>query len=105
MCIGFWEDFHIVIFVFILSKLDEHEAKSEKTDLLGDLKNSVSLFSYKKVLFFLCAFLFVLVEQSFQTWTPTFYKEILKVPTSMSIQAGAFWRELLHWEGFYRVFL
>jgi hypothetical protein len=30
-----------------------------------------------------------LVEQSFQTWTPTFYKEILKVPTSMSIQAGA----------------
>jgi hypothetical protein len=34
-------------------------------------------------------FLFVLVEQSFQTWTPTFYKEILKVPTSMSIQAGA----------------
>lgn len=39
--------------------------------------------------FLLCAFLFVLVEQSFQTWTPTFYKEILKVPTSMSIQAGA----------------
>jgi fucose permease len=57
---------------------------------MGDIKNSISLFSYKKVLFFLlCAFLFVLVEQSFQTWTPTFYKEILKVPTSMSIQAGA----------------
>ncbi|RNA63354.1 MFS transporter [Chryseobacterium nematophagum] len=78
-------------FVFLFfSKLDEKEAKSEKTDWLGDLRNSVSLFSYKKVLFFLlCAFLFVLVEQSFQTWTPTFYKEILKVPTSMSVQAGA----------------
>jgi len=77
------------LFLFF-TKLDEHEAKSEKTDLLGDLRNSISLFSYKKVLFFLlCAFLFVLVEQSFQTWTPTFYKEILKVPTSMSIQAGA----------------
>ncbi len=77
------------LFLFF-TKLDEHEAKDEKTDLLGDLKNSVSLFSYRKVLFFLlCAFLFVLVEQSFQTWTPTFYKEILKVPTSMSIQAGA----------------
>jgi len=77
------------LFLFF-SKLNEQEAKSEKTDLLGDLRNSVSLFSYKKVLFFLlCAFLFVLVEQSFQTWTPTFYKEILKVPTSMSIQAGA----------------
>lgn len=78
-------------FIFLLlSKLDEHEAKSEKTDLMGDVRNSISLFRYKKVLFFLlCAFLFVLVEQSFQTWTPTFYKEILKMPTSMSIQAGA----------------
>ncbi|PUB32971.1 fucose permease [Elizabethkingia sp. YR214] len=77
------------IFLFF-SKLNEKEAKSGTTDLIGDIKNSISLFSYKKVLFFLlCAFLFVLVEQSFQTWTPTFYKEILKVPTSMSIQAGA----------------
>ncbi|WP_231433785.1 MULTISPECIES: MFS transporter [unclassified Chryseobacterium] len=77
------------LFLFF-TKLNETEAKSEKTDLLGDVKNSLSLFSYKKVLFFLlCAFLFVLVEQSFHTWTPTFYKEVLKVPTSMSIQAGA----------------
>lgn len=78
-------------FVFLLiSKLDEHEAKKENTSLLDDLKNSASLFSLKKVLLFLvCAFLFVLVEQSFQTWTPTFYKEILKLPTSMAVQAGA----------------
>lgn len=78
-------------FVFLLiSKLDEHEAKKENTSLLDDLRNSASLFSLKKVLLFLvCAFLFVLVEQSFQTWTPTFYKEILKLPTSMAVQAGA----------------
>lgn len=76
--------------LLFFTKLDEHESKNEKTNLIGDIKNSVSLFSYKKVLFFLlCAFLFVLVEQSFQTWTPTFYKEILNVPTSMSIQAAA----------------
>ncbi|CAD7810271.1 Protein TsgA [Chryseobacterium aquaeductus] len=81
----------VVSFIFLFfSKLNENEAKSENTSLIGDIKNSISLFSYKKVLFFLlCVFLFVLVEQSFQTWTPTFYKEILKVPTSMSIQAGA----------------
>jgi len=76
--------------LLFFTKLDEHESKNEKTNLIGEIKNSVSLFSYKKVLFFLlCAFLFVLVEQSFQTWTPTFYKEILNVPTSMSIQAAA----------------
>lgn len=81
----------VVSFVFLFfSTLNENEAKSENNSLIGDIKNSISLFSYKKVLFFLlCVFLFVLVEQSFQTWTPTFYKEILKVPTSMSIQAGA----------------
>ena len=38
---------------------------------------------------FIMRFSFVLVEQSFQTWTPTFYKEILKVPTSMSIRRSA----------------
>ncbi len=77
------------LFLFF-SRLNEKESKCEGTNFLGDIKNSISLFNYKKVLFFLlCAFLFVLVEQSFQTWTPTFYKEILRVPTSMSIQAGA----------------
>jgi len=81
----------VVSFVFLFfSALNENEAKSDNTNLMGDVKNSVSLFGYRKVLFFLlCVFLFVLVEQSFQTWTPTFYRAILKVPTSMSIQAGA----------------
>ncbi len=41
------------------------------------------------LVFILGVFLFVLIEQSFQTWTPTFYEDILKVPASMSIQAGA----------------
>jgi len=77
------------IFLFF-TKLDESEAKAKNTSLIGDIKNSLGLFKFRKVLFFLlCAFLFVLIEQSFQTWTPTFYKEIVKVPTSMSVQAGA----------------
>jgi fucose permease len=76
--------------ILFFSPLDEHAAKKEKSSFLTDIKNSTKLFKIQKVLFFLlCAFLFVLVEQSFQTWTPTFYKDILKVPTSMSIQAGA----------------
>lgn len=76
--------------ILIFSKLDESEAKIENTSLKGDIKNSISLFKLRSVLFFvICAFLFVLVEQSFQTWTPTFYKEILHLPTSMAVQAGA----------------
>lgn len=78
-------------FVFLLiTRLDEKDAKVENTSLSDDIKNSIGLFGLSRVLFFLaCAFLFVLVEQSFQTWTPTFYKEILKLPTSMAVQAGA----------------
>jgi len=41
------------------------------------------------LIFVVSVFLYVLIEQSFQTWTPTFYKDILQVPASMSIQAGA----------------
>jgi len=86
--LGFLSCLSFVLLFF--TKLDESEAKAETTSLMGDIKNSLGLFKYRKVLFFLlCAFLFVLVEQSFQTWTPTFYKEIVKVPTSMSVQAGA----------------
>ena len=71
-------------------KFNEDDAKSNTSDLKEDVKNSIGLFNLRRVLYFLvCAFLFVLVEQSFQTWTPTFYKEILKLPTSMAVQAGA----------------
>lgn len=81
----------VVSFVILtFSKLDESEAKIENTSFKGDIRNSISLFKLRSVLFFvICAFLFVLVEQSFQTWTPTFYKEILHLPTSMAVQAGA----------------
>lgn len=78
-------------FIFLLFiKLEEKDATISTFSFLGDIKNSASLFTLKRVLFFLmCAFLFVLVEQSFQTWTPTFYMEILKLPTTMAVQAGA----------------
>lgn len=81
----------LLSFIFLLlTKLDEDEAKVQGTNLISDVMNSLKLFKLNKVLLFLlCTFLFVLVEQSFQTWTPTFYKEVLKVPTSMSVQAGA----------------
>lgn len=81
----------LISFIFTLFlKFNEDDAKSNTSDLKEDIKNSIGLFNLRSVLYFLvCAFLFVLVEQSFQTWTPTFYREILKLPTSMAVQAGA----------------
>jgi fucose permease len=39
--------------------------------------------------FLISAFLYVLIEQSFGTWLPTFNREILKLPNTMSIQLAS----------------
>jgi fucose permease len=81
----------ILAFILLLSSdIDESEAKIEGASLAKDFEAMVRLIILPLVLVFVVSiFLFVLIEQSFQTWTPTFYQDILKVPASMSIQAGA----------------
>ncbi len=39
--------------------------------------------------FLIAAFLYVLIEQSFGTWLPTFNREILKLPNTMSVQLAS----------------
>jgi fucose permease len=77
--------------LLFFSKIDEKEANREvKVSFGKDFMDMIRLAIRPLVLIFvLSAFLFVLIEQSFQTWTPTFYAEVLMVPASMSIQAGA----------------
>jgi fucose permease len=80
----------LAFFLLIIAELDESAAKIEGSSLSKDFGEMLRLIILPLVIvFIICIFLFVLIEQSFQTWTPTFYKDILKVPASMSIQAGA----------------
>ncbi len=81
----------IIAFILLLSsKLDESGTKVSGNSLADDFLDMMKLIVMPLVLIFIvCVFLYVLIEQSFQTWTPTFYKDILKVPASMGIQAGA----------------
>jgi fucose permease len=80
----------LAFFLLMLAELDESAAKIEGSSLSKDFGEMLRLIILPLVIvFIICVFLFVLIEQSFQTWTPTFYKDILKVPASMSIQAGA----------------
>jgi len=80
----------VAFFLLMIAELDESAAKIEGSSLSEDFGEMLRLiFLPLVVVFIICVFLFVLIEQSFQTWTPTFYKDILKVPASMSIQAGA----------------
>jgi hypothetical protein len=50
-------------------------------------------------------FSFCFGRAEFPDMDADFLQEILKVPTSMSIQAGAVLAELSHWEDFFGFFL
>jgi fucose permease len=77
-----------VIVLLATSKLDESAAHSKETNsFVGSLREMLRLFLLPLVYVFLAsAFLYVLIEQSFGTWLPTFNNEILKLPNTMSIQ-------------------
>lgn len=72
------------------AKINESESKRENTKAWDEFIDMLKLVIKPLVLVFAAsAFLFVLIEQSFMTWTPTFYQDVLRVPASMGIQAGA----------------
>ncbi|MBX2827069.1 MAG: MFS transporter [Flavobacteriaceae bacterium] len=80
----------LAFFVLFVSKLDESEAKIEQRNFSEDFKEMLLLIAKSlTIVFIVSVFLYVLIEQSFQTWFPTFYEDILKTPASMAIQAGA----------------
>ncbi len=66
---------------------DEGEAiEAESAPILAMLK----LAALPLVLIFiLCAFVFVLIEQGIGTWLPTFNNEVLHLPAQMSVQAAS----------------
>jgi len=82
-----------VVFVLLAtSKLDEraahaHGHNNTAGDALGEM---LRLFVRPLVYVFLAsAFLYVLIEQSFSTWLPTFNNEVLHLPHRMSIQLAS----------------
>lgn len=78
----------LVIVLLATSQLDESAARTHESDAVqGSVLEMVHLFLRPLVYVFLAsAFLYVLIEQSFSTWLPTFNNEILMLPNAMSIQ-------------------
>ncbi len=80
----------LAFLLLLFTKLDEKGSKIEGRSSTDNFLEMIKMIVMPLVLIFVVSvFLYVLIEQSFQTWTPTFYKDILRVPASMSIQAGA----------------
>jgi FHS family glucose/mannose:H+ symporter-like MFS transporter len=80
-----------VIVLLATSQLDESAAHTDRTNSIrGSLLEMLSLFVRPLVyVFLISAFLYVLIEQSFGTWLPTFNNEVLKLPNAMSIQLAS----------------
>lgn len=77
--------------VFAVTPIDEHEGHKRAPttageDFLGMLRLMTLPLAY---VFVLSVFLYVLIEQGIGTWLPTFNKEVLMMPSDMSIQTGA----------------
>ncbi|TAL87474.1 MAG: MFS transporter [Rhodanobacter sp.] len=81
----------VVIVLLATSELDESAAHTDRTNSMrGSLLEMLSLFVRPLVyVFLISAFLYVLIEQSFGTWLPTFNNEVLKLPNAMSIQLAS----------------
>jgi MFS transporter, FHS family, glucose/mannose:H+ symporter len=82
-----------VIAFLLLWSAPLNESAIQKTDtqpLTEDFKAMFQLLLFPLVMVFLAsAFIFVFVEQGIMTWMPTFNKEVLKMPESLSVQAAS----------------
>ncbi|RMB56753.1 MFS transporter [Dokdonia sinensis] len=94
----FWLSFYYVLsalsliafLILTFTSLDESPSKIESRSPRQDFIAMLKLIALPLVIVFIVSvFLFVLIEQSFQTWTPTFYKDLIAAPARMSVQAGA----------------
>jgi fucose permease len=81
----------VVFALLATASFDESAAHgATRTSTAGTFASMLRLLLRPLVYCFLIsAFLYVLIEQSFGTWLPTFNREILKLPNTMSIQLAS----------------
>lgn len=78
-----------VAFLLLLSTpLDESSIKAEKNEsLASEFAQMFKLLASPLVLIFIvCAFFYVLIEQSIMSWLPTYNNKVLLLPVALSIQ-------------------
>jgi fucose permease len=79
-----WVDTYCMLFT---TKLDESQVKKEGFKTIHEFLDMIALVRFPLVIIFIVsAFFYVLIEQSIQTWLPTFNREILFLPSSISVQ-------------------
>jgi MFS transporter, FHS family, glucose/mannose:H+ symporter len=77
----------LAFIMLFTTKLDESQVKKEGFKTIHEFLDMIALVRFPLVLIFIIsAFFYVLIEQSIQTWLPTFNRQILFLPSSISVQ-------------------
>ena len=86
----YWVLAGLCLFAFLIlltTNLDESGAKTAKFNIVHEFYEMLALIRFRLVLVFIVgAFFYVLIEQSIQTWLPTFNRSVLQIPSSISVQ-------------------
>jgi fucose permease len=76
----------LALLLLSTSKIDESAAKVDDENLGKSLLQMLALLTYPFIIsFILCAFIYVLVEQSIMSWLPTFNNQVLHLPSTYSV--------------------
>jgi FHS family glucose/mannose:H+ symporter-like MFS transporter len=80
-----------VVALLATAKMDESAAHADPDKVVRGSPMEMFMLSAKPLvyIFLISAFFYVLIEQSFSTWLPTFNNEILKLPHAMSVQIAS----------------
>ncbi len=86
---GFWIiSLLALINIFVLRKTEISEFKIENTsNFISGFKD---VFTRRSIIFFAIIFFIVFLEQTFNSWLPTFYKTHLQTNSFVALQASAF---------------
>ena len=80
-----------IAFIMVLTtKLDESQVKKENSTARENFLTMLSLITYSLVIAFVVGlFFYVFLEQSLNTWLPTFNSEVLHLPETISVQVAS----------------
>ena len=81
----------VAFFLLLISPLNESAAKTGNTiNAKEDVIGMFRLIVLPVVIsFIVCAFVYVLIEQSIMSWLPTFNNKVLQLPSSISIEIAS----------------
>ena len=81
----------VAFFILLSAKLDESAIKNEVPQSMGNaFAGMLKLAAVPLVIsFVVCAFFYVLIEQSTMNWIPTFNKDVLKITEQIAIVMGS----------------